>query len=606
MNSTTGVCTSMCKYLFRAKLRNYLFLLLMFSLTANAQRKKVQVRQVDPRFTLSLESYFSTLTADEEFFYYVKNNTNQEYNIVVDITANYACVGERRFKLGINKVVYLAPNGEFTPKSDWVHYVLTSDLKGKAKECASKFEDSYTYLKSISYTISSVENLTEKKAAEEKKKQDDLANKKKLADEKARQEKEKLEKAKLEKDKLEKEKLAKEAANKKEVVKTGATVGAVSTTKAVSGSNEKKTTTTKTEKASNSTEKVQSAKSSTVDAENLALSKQQQAQQLEADRKAQEERRKAAEAVELAQKQKEYDSWKSKKAEEQKMQDAASFAASVGLMTIVGGWIYDGMGRVDPMFVLKPEDEKKRKFHMGLDFGYSLATMPILYASDKTTMVGGKTQNTKQITAAHPFTFNIEAFWKVGIDNENYGGYAYLNPKLGFSPIFDGYQFSPLNYGARLYAGAKWAKLYFEYGGGMRQFSHKSHDAEEAGKGNAVISYGKLEYGLRFTTNHDSDYKRSHISIGLISEKISPYDVGGFAILDPEYGFVQFDQKSKAIQGFAFQWRKDHTFNWYINFYPKFVYSGEVKDAGALSSSFSSKKTNTFFEMGFIRALDFY
>ena len=126
-----------------------------------AQRRSINVSQIDSRFTLKVERYFSKLGGSEEYYYYVQNNTSQEYKIVVNITLELACVGTKNYKLGYNKIVYLKPNATFTPKDDWVH-ILTSGADN-FKNCRLVDGDSYTLYKGLSYTITDVVNVTEQK-----------------------------------------------------------------------------------------------------------------------------------------------------------------------------------------------------------------------------------------------------------------------------------------------------------------------------------------------------------------------------------------------------------------------------------------------------------
>lgn len=190
----------------------------------NTNPKTVFVNQVDPRFTLSVERLWLT-QGKEEYWFYVQNNTSQEYKLTINITLDLACVGTKSFDLGIDawrsetktngRMVYLEPNGRFGPKNDYFHYWYGGVDNGKA--CRLKDDDSYTLFKGIQFNISSVINVTEQKALDDKKKKDADAFKQQQL-EKEKKDREATAKAaadKLEKEKKDRETTAKAAADKK-------------------------------------------------------------------------------------------------------------------------------------------------------------------------------------------------------------------------------------------------------------------------------------------------------------------------------------------------------------------------------------------------------
>ncbi len=134
-------------------------------------RSLVPVKQLDPRFNFSAEKYWSGLSDSEAFYFYVQNNTSQEYKIVIEVNLDLNCAGNKTFKLGFNKYVYLKPNGTFSPSEDWVHdYMITFDRE-KQKACLIQEGNHKTLLNSLTWTLSGIENLTEKKAETEQAKQ---------------------------------------------------------------------------------------------------------------------------------------------------------------------------------------------------------------------------------------------------------------------------------------------------------------------------------------------------------------------------------------------------------------------------------------------------
>jgi hypothetical protein len=567
--------------------------ILFCSFSLSAQRKNVAVSQVDPRFTVSVERYWSSLGGSEEYYFYVQNNTGDEYSMVMNVRLDLACVGTKNFTIGVNKVVWLKPNGRFTPESDWVH-IYTSGADN-FKSCRLADGKSFTLLQGISYTLSNITNVTAQKAADEKKKAEaKLAAEKKAGEEKKqREEKIAAEKKATEEKKLAEEQKQKEAkAEQEKKQKEAETKTAGTTVRKEDGpveSNATSSSTTSSSGTASSTSKAEEEYNAKVEAQ-----KQEQAR-LKAEQEARDQR------------QNEYNTWKQNANEERRQAEATAATASVSLLLIVGTWIYnDKMGRVNPDFVYnKPENKGKLRLNASIEWGYSATYAPLIFASDKTTMINGSYISSKSLEKVQLFTLNLDVNLKIGAEHDNYGGYVFLAPKAGFSPIFDGYQLSPLVYGGRVFGGAKWVKAYGEYTGGSRVFSKTDNDPEESGKGKTDMKFQKLEYGVRFTTKEDADYRRSHISLGMIMERLIPGGLGAYS--DPETSSLIDNQKSPWIQGYAFQWKKDHNFNFYVNYYPEYIFGGDISyNNGSPSSEFRNTKTGTFVEVGFIRSVDFW
>lgn len=556
---------------------------------AKAQRKDVPVSQVDPRFTVSVQRYWSSLGGSEEYYFYVQNNTGEEYRMVIDVTLDLACVGTKQFTLGVNKVVHMKPNGRFTPDGDWVH-IYTSGADN-FKNCRLADGNSFTLLKGISYRISNITNITQQKAAEEKKKADEKAAAEKKAAEEKKQREEKIA---AEKKAAEEKKLAQEKKAAEE--------------KKLAEEKKQKEAETKTEQETEKEAGVESS-STTTSSGNTSTGTSAAQQQYNAKEQArlQEEARLKAEQEAKQQRQQEYDTWKNNANEQRRQAETVAAASSISILFIVGTWIYnDKMGRVNPDFVYnKPENKGKLNFNASIEWGYSMSYAPLIFASERTTMINGNDVSSKSLENKQAFTLNLDVNMKIGAEHDNFGGYVFLAPKAGFSPIFDGYQLSLLNYGGRLFAGAKWAKVYGEYMGGSRVFSKSDNDPEEHGKGKIDMTFQKLEYGVRFTTKHDADYRRSHISLGMIMERLKPGGLGMY--MDPETGSLMEASPSPWIKGYTFQWKKDHNFNFYINYYPAYLVAGDVSYTnGAPSSEFRDTRTGSLFELGFIRSVDFF
>ncbi|MEI8109687.1 MAG: cell envelope integrity protein TolA [Chitinophagia bacterium] len=570
-----------------------IFLLTIFmilsSTIVHCQRKNIPVAQADPRFTVSAERYFSCFAGSEQYYFYVQNNTSDEYRLEIEVTLILACVGTKNFKLGNNYVVYLQPNGQFTPKNDASH--IYTFLCDNIKNCRQVDGDSYTLLQNISYRVSNITNITLQKSQEEKKRRDEqAAAERKSAEEKRLRE----ERVASEKKQADETRLAKE---KQEA--------------------EKKRANTENSSGKNPSENGSATKSSS-QSENAAIAKQRSRDDDMARAKAAQEAEAArvkAEQEVKDQRQREYDAWKQKADEQRTQSEVAAATGSIGFLTILGTWIYnDKMGKVDPLLVYnKPRSSNKMKLipNMAIEWGYSGTSIPILFQSEITTMVGGNYITTKSLKKNPIFTFNLDVTAKFGVENDNFGGYIFLSPKFGFSPLFDGYQASFLNWGTRLFLGVKNIKLYGEYMEGERNFSKSDNDPEESGSGKLAMAYTRNEYGIRFTTNPDANYKRNHISIGMIRERMK---LGGSASYLPSEGYIDPSSgnlitygNSPWINGYTFQWKKDHTFNFYVHYYPEYLIAGNVSyKSPSPGYDLRSSPTADMVEFGFIRSIDFF
>lgn len=144
----------------------FLFLISPFMMLFS-QRKSIAVSQLDSRFTLTVERSGGSAGGYETYYFYVQNNTNREYRLVIHIDLDLSCGGMRSFVLGSNSSVHLDPNGRFLPSADYVRSYPVQ------KDCAIPTANKdYTIYKRINYSYSSIVDLTkEKEEANAKKKE---------------------------------------------------------------------------------------------------------------------------------------------------------------------------------------------------------------------------------------------------------------------------------------------------------------------------------------------------------------------------------------------------------------------------------------------------
>jgi hypothetical protein len=348
------------------------------------------------------------------------------------------------------------------------------------------------------------------------------------------------------------------------------------------------------------------AKQRMVQSQSEQLKQQEQKKaDAEAARKA-EETRKAAE-------QQKYEKWRADRQQELDRAANQVAAQTIGVFVVLGGFMYQGMGNVNPDYVYTDfgSSWKSFKFFTGMDFGFSASTIPMLYKSQINTMINGENVEKIRLKPANPFTLNIDYTYRLGLENNYLGGYGFYKLKAGLNPFFEGFQFSPLNGGINLYAGIKWVKLFGEWEWGKNRYWYDPWTkVEESGGGDLKTGFSRFTWGLKFTTNQDRDYKRNHILIGIIRENTTNKHPYGGYLPDNITNDTPGDGIVKGITGYTFRWKRDHTFNLYVNLYPKYGYTGHFMDDPSLlidnDDLGKTQKGGLFLEFGFVRSLDWY
>lgn len=567
-----------------------LLMLLLFVSTMHSQRRRINLNQADARFTIWAEAYYNFVN-DESIYYYVQNNTDQKYQLEVEVTVNSTCHPSNTYKLGINKVVFLNPNALFTPDADWVHTLIGSS---KAKECRKKIDDkTFTFISSISYRYLSIKNLTaeEKLKADEKAKKEALElehKKQKEADAIAKKEKEKKEAEEL---RLSKQKEAEDLKKAKEEE--------VKNTKTTKDNqrNSAKTAENTEELKEVENKKEQKIEEEKAQAEEEARIKKQQKE--EAAERLREEEARQAEA-----RQQEYDTWKESAQKERDQQDLINTGATFTFFTLLGGFIYDGMGEVDPASVYQSPTKKfVPKFFLTSDIGFSFSSNPILFQSSYSTMSGGSSSTNNSLTGEDGYYLNINAEAKIGAGNNFYSFYGLIGGKVGLIPTLTGSRYA-MHYGGGADLGIKNFKVFGQYRATFADDkSMVLSDVEENGTGEVSALSSELYYGLKITFggNPEDNYKRSHIYLGMMSKQ---YIIDGQTqFYDPDLNSVRAGD-IKPIEGYLFEYRKDHTFSLFFKFYENYNFIGTVDGAYAKSSGLTG--SGAFFEIGFLRALDFF
>lgn len=355
------------------------------------------------------------------------------------------------------------------------------------------------------------------------------------------------------------------------------------------------------EEAQQSTEEaqpIQQKKESTVDRQNREETERQRQAQAE------EERRKK-EQEEKQRKQREYDAWKDKAERENQALAASSAATSSAFLYLLGGMIYGDMGVVAPEKVYTGNN-----LYLGVDFGYSSSFTPMFFNSDYQTMSGGNSYSSQSIKDSYALTVNFDVNVKFGYEQEYVGGYAYYYPQFGFSPIFDTYSLSYKRFGGRAFGGINELKIYYDYTQGDRyMYKFDYLDPEESGDGELSHNYRRNEFGLRISYNSDA-FIRNHIYLGLIYEYIMNYKSGAEIYsqvqnIDENLSGVlvpRNQHEDQIMTGYTFQWKKDQHFNFYVNLFPKYPFTGDLRYG--IESDFNDGNPGFFIELGYIRSID--
>lgn len=164
----------------------------LLSENVKAQLIDIPMAQPDNRFTVSAKRYWNSV-GDEQYLFFVQNNTDQEYKLVIRVTLDLACYGRQTFNLGYTGEVYLKPRGLFIPsKDDNTHNFLGGNAESRLS-CRIKDGNSYTFLKSAMFQMTDIVNVSQEKTKEAKRLEEEgQANlkaeeeRKRLADEKKR------------------------------------------------------------------------------------------------------------------------------------------------------------------------------------------------------------------------------------------------------------------------------------------------------------------------------------------------------------------------------------------------------------------------------------
>ncbi|WP_421754243.1 cell envelope integrity protein TolA [Croceimicrobium sp.] len=346
-------------------------------------------------------------------------------------------------------------------------------------------------------------------------------------------------------------------------------------------------------------EHVEASRRNSAAAQQRTANKRQSTAQAEQQRKAAEAARKQAEyerqkrkAAEEARKRQEYAQWKNQQNQKNAQAAAAAAATTVTLLAVLGREIYKNMGVVDFDQVYRD----KPSFYASTEYGYSFLLHPIYFNSE--VYDGVRTSNNTDYDFAWPLNFDFKA--KIGFESPYFGGYGFGGMGIGTSLLFHSFNFPSYQYGGQVHAGIPNAKFLFAYEAGGRALTNDYWLlVEESGSGFTDLAYGNIKYGARFSWG---SFTRSHLSLGVIYENVAGANED---IKVQRINVEGLDQtKTYFIPGYFLEYKKDHSFNFFLHFYPNYPFSGEVNYGFRGGEDYDDG--SIYLYVGFLRSLDFY
>ena len=337
--------------------------------------------------------------------------------------------------------------------------------------------------------------------------------------------------------------------------------------------------------------RAKSSSTNTNSSNNQAKNSGPTAAEIERQRKAEEYARKQAKLEQENKQRQEYAQWKNQQNQENAQIAAATAVGTVSMLAILGKMIYQNMGMVNFDEVYQNEPS----FSLAMEFGYSFLVQPIYFNSAVYDGVDYSYNTDHDFTWPVNFDFKL----KLGYESDNVGVNAYAGTGIGASIIMHSFNLPTYNYGGQIYAGLPNVKGLFEYQGGGRAFSQNYWLLEEeSGDAYSSISYSQLRYGAKFTWGQ---FTRSHISLGLIQEGITGNDETQVQRIElPE----PYSLEDRFVTGYFIEYKKDHSYNFFLNVYPNYPFTGEVEHSVRNLGDSNYADGSLYFLVGFHRSID--
>jgi hypothetical protein len=289
----------------------------------------------------------------------------------------------------------------------------------------------------------------------------------------------------------------------------------------------------------------------------------------------------------------EYSQWKNQQNQKNAQVAAATAVGTISMLAILGKMIYQNMGMVnfDDVYQNKPA------LSISAEFGYSFLIQPIYFNSEVYDGVDYK--NNTDYDFAWPVNFDFK--FKLGYESEYVGAYGFGGLGIGASVVMHSFNAPTYNYGGQIFAGLPNVKGLFEYQGGGRAISQSYWMLEEeSGSAYSSTTYNQIRYGARFTWGQ---FTRSHLSLGVINEGLTGVDDTQVQRIElPE----AYNIEDRFITGYFLEYKKDHSFNFFVNIYPNYPFTGEVEHNIRNNTDTDYNDGSMYFLVGFHRSLDLF
>lgn len=556
--------------MMKAKLLPLLFVALFINSNLRAQETltNANVSQADARIHVEMKYSESVSLGFQWVMITIHNNTADKLKVRLEYTAHGVNGDENTKYIGSSAEYGLVIEPGKTKGGDINNCVM--QYYGKCKDKAIKTRSGLSCINNLSYEIIEIENLTEK---ENKEKEEAVA-----------------------KSKLENEK--KEAAAKEAEAKQAAEKEAAAKNQITNQSNNKNTPTNNSSTSDQNSATTKS-QNNTPNTTSTVQNSEQEA------------------AAQLQQKQNEYDAWKKQMQDQNNKVDAVKASTTLAIFTILGGFVYRHMGRVEPgkEYHAPKKGEKPYKAFVNAAFGFSTTTTPLLYESKITTMVNGVSTTKNLVTGDEAFYLNFGGDFQAGVTSDHFSLYGGTGVKFGIEPTLHGSQtvFTATTGGEY---GIAPIKAYGRYTINLSDNKKlKPTNVEDKGQADYSSKSNELEYGVKFTTKGtpSNNYRRTHFYFGLITKTIN---FGGINSGTTAFYFDPtlkkgYETGKKQINGINIEIRQDHNFKFFIRAFPKHLYAGNLPYGGYAGTSVApvitatvDKGTSGFYEFGFLRCID--
>lgn len=310
----------------------------------------------------------------------------------------------------------------------------------------------------------------------------------------------------------------------------------------------------------------------------------------EAARQAEEARKKKQEAL------KQERAAQAKRREQARQQEQAMVAsvgaAQVGIMFVLGGFIYNNYGRIHDGSIYTNDN-----LYFGIDGGFGFSSSPIFYNADDSESDHYRFSSTLDLNTKIYFGYErvLEDLYEVG-------GEAYVGATAGLLPTGD----TQLNYhiGGKVFGGLTMIKFLFGFEHGGREFRSQSWlSTEDFGSGKTIYSHSTFSYGVKFNFLDPDGLTRHHISLGILSERIKAADDIVIVRREQDDDFSKSILESKIkYEGCFIEWKQEHHGRLFFRLYPDFPFTGEINTSSTPDEE--DKDGGIFFTIGFSRILE--